>query len=425
MNSRKVEQQALYVIIKHPATLSQCNLVPEDFTHTTDQMIFDAMLNVAASNSPVDLVTISEYLEHKYREVDMRYLGELVENGFGLETSIRTYCDIIKKASRKRQASTIARNLQQQLEENYPGDPIAEAITKLMAVDKSSVNYSHTLKEALIKSIEAIQKASEMEGIVGIPTGLTDLDDSTGGFHNTDLTVIGARPAMGKTALLLGMCLASNKRGGVISAEQGAQQAASRFISMKGSLDSQKLRTAQLSESEWSLLSGTVVSMQELPIYINDQPAIDINALVRQAREWKFNEGLEILYVDYIQKIKGSNPKDPKWMQVTEVVGTLKNLARELQIPIVALAQVKREVDSRTDKRPQIGDMSDASEIEKEADVIMTLYREDAYDENAEFKGLADLDVVKNRHGPTGTIRTKFIGKYFQFKDLNHSTYQE
>ena len=388
MNSRKVEQQALYVIIKHPATLSQCNLVPEDFTHTTDQMIFDAMLNVAASNSPVDLVTISEYLEHKYREVDMRYLGELVENGFGLETSIRTYCDIIKKASRKRQASTIARNLQQQLEENYPGDPIAEAITKLMAVDKSSVNYSHTLKEALIKSIEAIQKASEMEGIVGIPTGLTDLDDSTGGFHNTDLTVIGARPAMGKTALLLGMCLASNKRGGVISAEQGAQQAASRFISMKGSLDSQKLRTAQLSESEWSLLSGTVVSMQELPIYINDQPAIDINALVRQAREWKFN-------------------------------------ARELQIPSVALAQVKREVDSRTDRRPQIGDMSDASEIEKEADVIMTLYREDAYDENAEFKGLADLDVVKNRHGPTGTIRTKFIGKYFQFKDLNHSTYQE
>jgi replicative DNA helicase len=397
VNSRKVEQQALYVIIKHPATLSQCNLVPEDFTHTTDQMIFDAMLNVAASNSPVDLVTISEYLEHKYREVDMRYLGELVENGFGLETSIRTYCDIIKKASRKRQASTIARNLQQQLEENYPGDPIAEAITKLMAVDKSSVNYSHTLKEALVKSIEAIQKASEMEGIVGIPTGLTDLDDSTGGFHNTDLTVIGARPAMGKTALLLGMCLASNKRGGVISAEQGAQQAASRFISMKGSLDSQKLRTAQLSESEWSLLSGTVVSMQELPIYINDQPAIDINALVRQAREWKFNEGL----------------------------GTLKNLARELQIPIVALAQVKREVDSRTDRRPQIGDMSDASEIEKEADVIMTLYREDAYDENAEFKGLADLDVVKNRHGPTGTIRTKFIGKYFQFKDLNHSTYQE
>jgi len=425
MNSRKVEQQALYVIIRHPATLSQCNLVPEDFTHTTDQMIYEAMISVAANNEPVDLVTISEYLEHKYREVDMRYLGELVENGFGLETSIKTYCEIIKKASRKRQASDIARHLQQQLSENYPGDPIGEAITKLMAVDKTQINYSQTLREALTKSVEAIQKASEADGIVGVETGLTDLDDAIGGFHDTDLTVIGARPAMGKTALLLGMCLASNKIAGVISAEQGGQQAGSRFISMKGSLDSRKLRTANLDESEWSLLSGAVLSMRDLPIYINDQPAIDINALVRQAREWKFNEGLEILYVDYIQKIKGSNPNDPKWQQVTEVVGTLKNLARELEIPVIALAQVKREVDSRTDKRPNMGDMSDASEIEKEADTIMTIYRDEVYNDDTEYKGVAELDIGKNRHGPTGTIRTKFIGKYFQFKDLNHATYQD
>ena len=425
MSARRTEQQILYVLIKNPSLLSQCDLLPVDFSTQTDGMIFEAMLGVAAENLPVDIITIAEYLENKYRALELKYLGELVENGFGLETSIKTYADIIKKASRKRQASMIARNLQLQLDENYGGDPIAEAITKLMAVDKSQVNYSYTLKQALALSVEAMQAAHEAEGIVGIKTGLTELDEITGGFNDTDLIVIGARPAMGKTALLLGMCLASEKIGGIISAEQGAQQAASRLISIKGSLNSQSLRTADFSESEWSLMSGTVVSLQNLPIHINDQPAIDIAALVRQAREWKFNEGLEILYVDYLQKIKGSNPKDPKWMQVTEVTGALKNLARELKIPIVALAQVKRDVDTRTDARPKIGDMSDASEIEKEADVIMTLYRDEAYKIDSEFKGIAEIAIEKNRHGPTGDIRAKFIGKYFQFKDLNHITYNQ
>lgn len=425
MSARRTEQQILYVLIKNPSLLSQCDLLPEDFSTQTDGMIFGSMLEVAANNLPVDIITIAEHLENKYRALELKYLGELVENGFGLEASIKTYCDMVKKASRKRQGSEIARHLQQQLLENYGGDPIGEAITKLMAIDKSSSNYSHTLKEALKLSVEAMQEAFEADGVVGIKTGLTELDEITGGFNNTDLIVVGARPAMGKTALLLGMCLASEKIGGIISAEQGAQQAASRFISMKGSLNSQKLRTADLNEAEWSLLSGTVVALQKLPIYINDQPGIDIGSLVRQAREWKFNEGLEILYVDYIQKIKGSNPKDPKWMQVTEVTGTLKNLARELKIPIVALAQVKREVDSRTDARPKIGDMSDASEIEKEADVIMTLYRDEAYKIDSEYKGIAEIGIEKNRHGPTGDIRAKFIGQYFQFKDLNHNTYQD
>lgn len=419
MKSQNVEQQLLYVIFINGHLINQCDVNQNDFTHESDKMIFGAMLEVAADNKPIDLITVGEHLENKYRTVDMNYLASIVKNGVGSPSSIKAYSDLIKKASRKRQASYIARELQAQLQDGYQGDPIAEAITKLMAVDKSEANYSYTLKECLHAGIKSIEEAHGKEGLLGIPTGLTDLDEATGGCHKTDLTIIGARPAMGKTALLFCMACASNARGGIISAEQGHVQAALRFISIKGSLDSQKLRTATLNEAEWTKLSGTSIALRDLPIFINDQPAIDINALVRQAREWKFNEGIEILYVDYVQKIKGSNPKDPKWMQVTEVVGTLKNLARELDIPIVALAQVKRDVENREDKRPRMGDMSDASEIEKESDVIMTLYRDDVYNEHSELQGLADLDIVKNRHGPTGTIRTKFIGKYFQFKDLN------
>ena len=165
-------------------------------------------------------------------------------------------------------------------------------------------------------------------------------------------------------------------------------------------------------------MSASVIALQDRPVWLNDEASISITSLARQAREWKFNHNIEILYVDYIQKIKGSNQRATRTEQVTEVVGALKNLARELKIPVVALAQVKREVESRNDKRPKAGDMSDASEIEKEADTILTLYRDEVYEEHSDQAGIAEIDICKNRHGPTGVIRCRFIGKYFQFKDF-------
>lgn len=416
-----VEQNLLFVLLTNGELINNCPLKASDFTNKTDQMIFQAMLDVTTANQPIDIITIGENLEQKYRTVDMSYLGQLIEKGVGVASSFDSYVNIIRKSSRKRLAKQIAYTLQLQLEENVDGDPVADAIQKLMAIDSVSQKHMHTMNDCMRGALEELERAFNTQGITGISTGLTDLDSSIGGYHDTDLYVIGARPAMGKTAFLLGSANACNVPHGIISAEQDHTQAGIRLISMNGSVNSQNLRSGQIDETEWPKISAAVTNLKKQEMYLNDEPGICITNLIRSAREWRYNHGIKILFVDYIQKIRGSNKRASKTEQVTEVTGALKNLARELRIPVVALAQVKRDVESRPDKMPLQGDLSDASEIEKEADCIITLYRDEVYNENTEYPGLADLNICKNRHGPIGLVRTKYVGKYFQFKDLNPS----
>lgn len=419
-NTISVEQQILYVLFTNPHLLSKCTLTASDFTQQTDQIIYQAMLDVANQNQPVDMVSVAEHIERRYRQVDMAYLGQIIEKGVGVATSFDHYQNIIRAASRKRKAKQIAYNLQNQIEENLDGaDPVQHAIRELMDIDRDQKSFDRTIGQCLKAGLEHVQKAMDAGGMVGITTGIKGLDDSITGYHKTDLYVIGARPSIGKTAFLFSSALASKSVVGVISAEQDHAQAGLRCISIVGSVNSQNLRSAKLDNDEWARVTAGTVSTQDRPIFVNDEPGINITNLIRQARIWKFNHGLEILFVDYIQKIKGSNQKATRTEQVTEVTQSLKQLARELNIPVVALAQVKRDVDTRSDKRPTIGDMADASEIEKEADAILTLYRDEVYNPESDQKGLAEIFVCKNRHGPTGMIKCQFIGKYFQFKDLD------
>ena len=421
MNKRtySIEQQLLFVLFTNGYLLTKCPLTPEDFSTETNRIIYQAMVDVDKQHKPIDIISIAEHIESTYRNVDMEYLGNIFEKGVGVATSFDNYVNIIRETSRKNKGKQIAWNLQQQLEENFNDyDPIQAAIQELMKVDSNKQSYDKTIKECLEAGLKCVQDAHNSGGLVGIPTGLKSLDEAIGGYHDSDLYVFGARPAMGKTAFLFCSALANDVCTGIISAEQGHAQAGLRFISISGSVHSQNMRSANLSEAEWSRVSAGTINAQKKNIFLNDEPGISITSLIKQARLWKFNNNLQILFVDYIQKIKGTNPNAKKYEQVTEVVGALKQLARELDIPVVALAQVKRDVDTRTDKRPKLGDMSDASEIEKEADAIFTLYRDEVYNQDTMDKGIAEIDAVKNRHGPTGTIRCLFEGKYFQFKDF-------
>jgi len=195
------------------------------------------------------------------------------------------------------------------------------------------------------------------------------------------------------------------------------------MLSIEGSCDAQKIRTATLDDDFTNKLSMAARRLVNKKIWINDQPAINIVQLCRQVREWVHRYGAQIAYVDYIQKIKGSSSRMNPKESTAEVVSTLKNLAKELQIPIVALAQVNREVDKRTEQRPHMGDLSNAGEIEMEADLVIMLYRDEVYNSESPDKGIAELLVEKNRHGPTGRIRTAWIGRYMQFKELTHGGY--
>lgn len=420
MKSISAEQSILYLILTNDHLIAECDLLPSDFTQKTDQMIYEAMQTVANANKPIDPITVGEYLEQRYRTVDMKYIGELIERGVGAVTSFQTYVGMVREASRKRQARNIAYALQMSLEENVPGDPISKAIQDLMAIDQVNQNYDHTFREVMRDAVEHVQKVFNSGELAGITTGFSELDSAIGGYQDSDLVVIPARPAMGKTAFLLSSYNKCGVPSGIISAEQDKTQVGLRLISIAGSVNSQNLRTGKISETEWPKVSAGTVSVQDRLGGLNDKPGITITEIISQARKWKFDRDIKILFVDYIQKIKGSNSKASRVEQVTEVVSSLKNLAKELQIPVVALAQVNRECEKRPDKRPRASDIADASEIEKEADVIMTLYRDEVYNEQSQYPGVAELGIVKNRHGPTGTLRVKFIGKYFQFEDFNN-----
>jgi len=416
--SLQAEQEIIACLMRKNSLMQDCELTPNQFEYEALGEIYGAISQLITSGQVADIVTIGDLMRGN-RQDHLRLAIDISKESAARISGFDAYKNIIIKSFKKRTAMNIATSLQFNLSENDDLDSIDKAISDLMSIDTSKAKYSHTLDECVIAGLAIVEDAFESQGIVGISTGLQALDDCLGGFHKTDLIVIGARPAMGKTALLLNMANAVKEGSGIISSEQGHAQAGLRFISMNGSVDSQKMRTGKMEEDDWPKLTAGVSLVKGRPCHINDEPGISITKLVKQAREWKFKYDIKILFVDYIQKIKGSDVRKNKTDQVTEVTGTLKNLARELNIPVVALAQVKRDVESRPNKRPGMGDMSDASEIEKEADVIMTMYRDEVYSPDTMYKGICELDVCKNRHGPIGVINTSFIGRYMQFKDLN------
>lgn len=416
------EEAVIFCLLDNPSLIMSANLNPEDFSVDGYKNIYSAMLDLSKDGS-YDVVSVINRLTEQNLNNSAEHAEKIYRESIASPSRFSNYCASVKAEAKKRQALQIAYNLQENLRENLEGDHVGQAISQLMNLGQASAKYSHTMKEAVTAGLETVDEAMKRDGLIGITTGLSELDDSLGGFHDTDLIVVAARPAMGKTAKLVSFANASQVPAGIISAEQDAAQLALRFISNHGSVHSQNMRTAKLSENEWTRLSSSAVTVANRDIYINDEGSINITSLVQQAREWKFKHDIKILYVDYIQKIK-THPRANKIEQVSEVTQTLKNLAKELQIPVVALAQVKRDVDSRTDKQPLIGDLADASEIEKEADVILTLMREEAYDPNTDRKGLADISICKNRHGPTGHVVCQFVGKYFQFKDFERGNYQ-
>jgi replicative DNA helicase len=275
--------------------------------------------------------------------------------------------------------------------------------------------------QVMKRAIEIIEEAdSKKGGVFGVPSGLTDLDKVLGGFHNSDLYVVGARPAIGKTAMLLNFANAAGVAGGVISAEQPAEQIGLRLIAIDGKVCAHKMRNGDLEEHDFARIALTARNLNQKEIHLYDKSGPTIMEVIRQARKWKMQYDIRILYVDYIQRLKWTDLKIARHEQVGNVVMCLKELARDLNIPIVALAQVNRDVEKRTDKRPNMGDLANSSEIEKEADCIMLLYRDEVYNDQTMDKGVIEIDVAKNRHGPTGWKKFIWQERFMRVENYAH-----
>lgn len=383
------------------------------FTSPQRSRVFAAIRDRVLAGEPADTVVIGEDLPD-----DFDYCIGVASRTPGGAGAV-TYAGIIRANWQRREAVAIGLRLVSAARQGEDG-AVEAASAELLALSAAVTECEYTGKQALKMAFDAVRKAYENDGALpGITTGLDDLDEILGGFHDSDLTIIGARPAMGKTALMGSLAEAAadaGKRPGIISAEQPTIQIGMRRLAMVSGVGAAALRSGRLQDEDWPSLTAGMSRGIPRDMFIYDRSAVTLDELVSVARKWKHSHGIGILFIDYAQRIRV--PGADRITEVSEVARGLKNLARDLQIPVVALAQVIKGVDSRPDKRPNQGDLANSDELTREADQIWMLYRDSVYNPNAD-RGVAEILIEKNRHGPTGFKKVAFLEETMKFANLS------
>lgn len=426
-HSVEAEQAVLGALLLDPKAFTRIEgmLTEDDFYRRDHALIYRAIDRASQQSASWDDVTLGVWFEQQGLAEQVGGTGYIVELASTTPgtSNVRAYAEIVRdKAAMRRviDACTEAVTQAFQAGDRKADEIVDELVGSMLGLQRTSTTAEFTLHQAVTMAYADMVDFSQSDSeIPGLTTGFRKFDEVLGGLHNSDLTVIGGRPAMGKTAMLLAMANAASEVGpvGVISGEQAARQFGGRMIAFRSGLVASKLRSGMLDPEDWNSASDAVASCVRAPMFILDRPAPSLGEVIRTARRWKREKGIRALYVDYLQRIEG--PGEKTWERVSAVCRGLKTIARELDIPVVSLAQVKREVENRSDKRPGMSDLCDSSEIEKEADQILTLYRDDYYDRKSRAKGTAEVRVAKNRHGPSGFVRLAWDERTMRFGDLD------
>lgn len=413
-----VERQVLQTAMSRPSSLAEMPLFPKHFAHEQHADLWQVIQGLSLEAKPFDPVSVAEAAEREGLSRGTCELAVAIAAAWEVvpATDARYPAGLLITGWRDRESLRIAHQLADECSRREEG-AADRAIAALMALHSDERDCEHTAKSAMQQAWAEVMAAHEAGGqLIGVPTGLSDLDETLGGLHDSDLIVIGARPAMGKTGLLLGMTAAASRLGsvGLISGEQPASQVGMRWIASGSGVSVGRLRAAKIEEEQWGKIQGAVTEFSGRPVRLLDRSSPDITEVIRVARRWKHQYGIRALYVDYLQRLEISGMgKSPKHERIGAIARQLKNLARDLGIPVIALAQVNRAVEQRQDQRPMMSDLSDSSEIEKEADQIMMLWR-DLSNPLADFAP-AEINVVKNRHGNIGKVPCLWHGASTSF----------
>jgi len=409
----EMERTLLATLMLRPGDCFRVIVPPEYYLSEQHADIARAIQEQSAASKPVDPVTLSDYFEQQGRKSLGDYALTIGSDAY-ITPVPDAFAHRITTAWRQRKAKEIGMTLVESTDEKA----VDRAINDLMNLHAVEQNHEWDAKQATRAAFQQLNETHKAGGrLPGITTGLIDLDDKLGGLHRGDLIVIGGRAAMGKTAFLMGLakCAAMAKEPvGVISGEQPVEQVAMRMLSSQAKIDAKKFRTAQFAEEEWPRVFNATADISSLPMWFLDRSAPTLAEVARVARRWKHKHGIKVLYIDYLQRIVGEGER--KFEQVGYVARGLKNLARDLDIPVVVLAQVSRAVETRSSQVPRMGDLSDSSEIEKEADQVLMLFRPGYYDDQ-QPQNQARVIVEKNRHGPTGYIDVHWDGATMTFKN--------
>jgi replicative DNA helicase len=421
----RCEQQVIGAILRDPAILHSLDLSASDFMSTLNGKAFDGALTLRLADKPIDLITVAEVIQPSFSGANvMLALNEMMEN-CAAPSNAPYYAGRLRDAAVMRKAKEIVQRIQTA---KYTDDRaiIDEVASELVSLGSGAISTVKPIKEIMKTSLDLLDKRFRGEMEPAIPTGFVDLDQGmAGGLHDTDLIVIAARPGMGKSAMMLNMVEHALIKPGVdgsygsgvpvfiASLEMSHDQNAQRLISQLARIDGAKIRTGKLEDQDWPRVTSATGVLCHTKLWIDEAGEPTIAEIRRRARELVHKEGVRLVFTDYLQRVKPINGKAQRYEQVGEIARNLKAMAKELKIPVVALAQLGRAADK---ERPKLADLRESGDIESEADVILSIWH-DTINEESQDDGIREVEALKNRHGPEFRIRLTWLGQFTRFEN--------
>lgn len=414
-------------------------LTAGDFYSRAHQLIFEAIRNLAEDNKPCDVLTLSDWMERQNQLENvggLAYIGTLAKNTPSA-ANIVTYSEIVREYSILRQLMRVGTDIS-----NISFNPEGRKVSELLDEAESRVfeiaeqiNRNRAgfqpIKHLLAEAVDRIDTLFHKESaITGVATGFKDFDEQTSGLQASDLIIIAGRPSMGKTSFAMNIAehaaIHEQAPVAVFSMEMPGEQLAMRMMSSLGRIDQHKVRTGRLEDDDWPRLTSAISMLADTPLFIDDTPALSPTEVRARARRLVREHGaLGLIILDYLQLMQVPGGKENRATEVAEISRALKALAKELNVPVIALSQLNRGLEQRPDKRPKMADLRESGGLEQDADLIVFIYRDEVYNEESEDKGTAEIIIAKQRNGPIGTVRLTFLGQYTRFENFTSDYYAD
>ena len=410
---------------REAASLALEMLTGEDFYRPDHRQVFEAAEELYHSGVPIDMITVKNKLEEKqvFEQIGGLPFLANISTSVGSSANMRHYAAIVEEKSVLRRLIRTANNISQMSYEgktdvNAIMDTAEKGIFDIMQ-NRHSDQFHH-IRDIAVDSIEKIEDIYRSKGkLTGVPTGFVDFDQKTAGLQKSDLILLAARPSMGKTAFALNIiqnaAIRSNVPTAVFSLEMSREQLVNRMLCSEAMLDAQRLRTGELTDSDWADLIQAMGPLSQAPLYIDDTPGVTPMEVRSKCRRLKVEKGLGLIVIDYLQLMSGNSRNDSRQQEISEISRALKAIAREMEAPVIALSQLSRACEQRADHRPMLSDLRESGAIEQDADVVAFLYRDEYYFPDTEKKNQAELIIAKQRNGPTGTVDLTWMGQYTKF----------
>lgn len=399
-------------------------LTSDEFYQQQYGIIFDALVEMYKDGVGADLVTLQNKLREKEVTPELysvEYLGELLAS-VPTSANVKFYAEIVHEKAVLRRLIRVSEQVTKDCYmDSQPLEDILEDTEKSVfdVIQQRGGSEFEPIRDVVLRTLDSIEKAAKQKGnITGLETGFRDLDAKTAGLQKSDLILIAARPAMGKTAFVLNIAeyvaLHSNSTIALFSLEMSKEQLVKRMLAMNSMVDSQKIRTGDLEDDDWDKLVGSVRKIGNSNLVIDDTSGITASELRSKCRKLKIEQGLDLVIIDYLQLMTGAGKRksDSRQQEISDISRSLKVMARELNVPVIALSQLSRAVESRPDKRPMLSDLRESGAIEQDADIVMFIYRDEYYNPDSEKKGVAEVIVAKQRSDPTGPVELAWLSQY-------------